>query len=233
MLAIKDVKVVIEGKIICDQISFCLHTPSFLAIIGANGCGKSTLLKALVKDIPSTGTFLYNQTDINAFTSSQIANIIGYLPQSIHLPFDIKAIELVVMGRYAKKNPFAYYNQEDYAKALEALQTVGAEHLAQQQFSTLSGGEQKMVLIAQLILQDTAIMLLDEPMASLDINNRFKLITLMKKWVTEGKYVITVAHELDFLENIEGSVLHFENNTTVLNELSKSELNRIKEYYKS
>jgi iron complex transport system ATP-binding protein len=138
------------------------------------GSGKSTFFKALSGQLPFQGEiYIHNQllqTQTNLFTTGQMS----LLAQKNNVGFAIPVQELVVMGRFRQKKFFQPYNITDYAAAISALDTLGLSSVAHQSFTELSGGEQQLVWLAQLMVQDTPICLLDEPTQQLDVYNKKK-----------------------------------------------------------
>lgn len=104
---------------------------------------------------------------------------------------------LVLMGRYRHKRWFDGWHPADYARADAALARCGVAHLAERDFTTLSGGEQQLVWLAQLWAQDAPLCLLDEPTQQLDVYHRRRVFDLLADWVlTEGRTVVVITHDL-------------------------------------
>ena len=113
------------------------------------------------------------------------AGLLGYLPQRGSLGFAIAMRELVVMGRYRHHGLFSAYAPTDYILADAALVRVGMAHLAVRDFTQLSGGEQQLVWLAQLSLQDAQVYLLDEPTQQLDVYYRRQVFGLVHDWASQ------------------------------------------------
>ena len=125
------------------------------------------------------------------------------------------------MGRYRHHGLFSAYTPADYALADAALAQVGATHLAARDFTQLSGGEQQLVWLAQLSLQDAAIYLLDEPTQQLDVYYRRQVFRLIHGWATTaGKTVLCNTHDLDNLLDISGFLLNLSEPEPQLRELT-------------
>jgi iron complex transport system ATP-binding protein len=137
----------------------------------------------------------------------------------------MKVIDLAIMGRFRFKKFFSEYDKEDKQIAIEVLKDLGIDHLREKDFLSLSGGEQQLVWLAQLLVQDTDISLLDEPTQQLDLYNKKKIFYQMQKWVAEkGKTVICVTHDIMNLYNMQGYFLNFSENKPALKELNRSNL---------
>jgi iron complex transport system ATP-binding protein len=183
--------------------------PAFVAIIGHNGCGKSTLFRALTGRIPYQGSVRVFGHDLRAERQAAAAGLLAHLPQRNTVNFSIEVRELVVMGRFRHQRFLSAYGPADYTLADAALARVGAAHLAHRDFTLLSGGEQQLVWLAQLALQDAQLYLLDEPTQQLDVYYRRRVFDLLQSWVLEsGKTVLCITHDLDNLPPLTGYLLN-------------------------
>jgi iron complex transport system ATP-binding protein len=178
------------------DLSFALPAGHFLAVVGHNGCGKSTLLKALTGQLrPLAGQIWLNGELLP--TAPAATGALAWLPQRTDVRFAIPVRELVLMGRFRRKHWYEPWQTPDYARADEALRRCGVAHLRQRDFMTLSGGEQQLVWLAQLWMQDTPLCLLDEPTQQLDVYHRRRVFDLLTDWVlAEQRTVICVTHDL-------------------------------------
>ncbi|MBC6610464.1 ABC transporter ATP-binding protein [Hymenobacter sp. BT507] len=189
-----------EQRVLLRNLFFVVPEPAFVAIIGHNGCGKTTLFRALTGRIPYQGTIRVGGRDLRTVARPAAEGLLAYLPQRTTVGFPIAVRELVVMGRYRHHRFLGGYSATDYTLADSALQQVGAAHLATQDFTLLSGGEQQLVWLAQLSLQEATLYLLDEPTQQLDVYYRRRVFALQQQWVAEqGKTILCITHDLDNL----------------------------------
>ncbi|WP_232341448.1 ABC transporter ATP-binding protein [Hymenobacter ginkgonis] len=198
-------------KVLLRDFSLALPpTPSFVAVLGHNGAGKTTLFRVLTGQLPYQGSVqLGGPEELRTLSGPRLARRLGYLPQRGSLDFSLSVRELVVMGRYRHHGLFSTYKLADYARADAALAQVGATHLAKQDFRQLSGGEQQLVWLAQLSLQDAPLYLLDEPTQQLDVYHRRRIFELLNTWVaTENKTILCSTHDLDSLPPLAGYLLN-------------------------
>lgn len=196
-------------KSLIRNLSFILSAPSFVAIVGHNGSGKTTFFKAFSGQIPYQGEIYIHQQSARSFTNLTRSEIIAVLEQKNQVGFGIRVLDLVVMGRFRKKKFLENYHTEDYAQAHAALQTLGVASLAEKDFLLLSGGEQQMVWLAQLMMQDAAIYLLYEPTQQLDVRNKKRVFEHMQQWVNrDNKTVFCITHDLHHLFQMEGYLLN-------------------------
>ena len=185
-------------------------TPVFVAVLGHNGAGKTTLFRVLTGQLPYQGSVrLGGGEELRTLRGPALARRLGYLPQRGSLDFGLPVRELVVMGRYRHHGLFTTYTAADYALTDAALTAVGATHLADQDFRQLSGGEQQLVWLAQLSLQNAPLYLLDEPTQQLDVYHRRRIFSLLNEWVTrDGRTILCSTHDLDSLPNMPGFLLN-------------------------
>ena len=198
-----------EQRVLIRNLFFSVTYPSFIAVIGHNGCGKTTFFKAFTGKIPYSGQILVKGTDLQAHPNPAASGMLSYLPQKNTISFSVTVRDLVVMGRFRQKKLFANYLREDYDEVEKTLERLQITHLLHRDFTELSGGEQQLVWLAQLMLQDAAICLLDEPTQHLDIYHKKKTFGLLQEWVRQDhKVVICITHDLSNLYRAEGFLLN-------------------------
>jgi len=209
------------SRTIIGPVSFELEAPFFLVIAGLNGSGKSTFLNAITGQVSFEGTAVVDSEKLPIRNTNKRAELMAYLPQHNTVNFDIKVIDLVVMGR-ARFNGFMDpFSKKDYEISECALKTCGISHLKDRDFSELSGGEKQLVWIAQLHVQESAINLLDEPTQHLDLLNKKRLISILNQMVLNGKSVILVTHDLYQLRKVQASFINFSQKIPQMESLSE------------
>jgi len=162
-----------------------------LALVGPNGAGKSTLLKGIVGQLkPLSGSL-----SLDGLRPSDIA----YLPQQIDIDqsFPITVFDAVAMGLWHDIGAWHGLNRARSLAVQEALDALGLQDLADRSVGALSGGQFQRVLFARLLLQDAAIILLDEPFRAVDTKTVEDLLSLIGRWHEEGRTVIAALHDLD------------------------------------
>ncbi|RPD46466.1 ABC transporter ATP-binding protein [Hymenobacter sediminis] len=213
---------------------FTVPEPAFVAIVGHNGCGKTTLFRALTGQIPYQGSVQVLGQELRTVPRPAASGLLAHLPQRGSVEFSIPVRELVVMGRFRHHCFLGAYTASDYALADAALVHVGAAHLADQDFTVLSGGEQQLVWLAQLSLQDARLYLLDEPTQQLDVYYRRRVFDLLHSWVTEQqKTILCITHDLDNLAGLPGFLLNLSAPTPVLEPLTYATVRAAREYLES
>ncbi|MBD2723599.1 ABC transporter ATP-binding protein [Hymenobacter armeniacus] len=197
------------GRVLVRNLFLCLPEPAFVAVVGHNGSGKTTLFRVLTGQLAYQGSVQLHGHEVRTLRRAAAAGLLGYLPQRGSIDFAIAVRELVVMGRYRHHGLLSAYSPADYALADAALARVGMAHLAARDFTQLSGGEQQLVWLAQLSLQDAQVYLLDEPTQQLDVYYRRQVFSLVHEWATaQGKTVLCSTHDLDNLPELSGYLLN-------------------------
>ncbi|GAA3935572.1 ABC transporter ATP-binding protein [Hymenobacter algoricola] len=223
-----------EQRVLLRNLFLYVPAPAFLAIIGHNGCGKTTLFRALTGQIPYQGTIELGGQNLRTLRRPAASGQLAHLPQRGVVGFPIEVRELVVMGRFRHHSFLSAYRPADYVLAEAALTRVGAAHLAHRDFTELSGGEQQLVWLAQLALQDAGLYLLDEPTQQLDVYYRRRVFSLLQSWVTDHhKTVLCITHDLDNLATLPGYVLNLSRPQPRLQALSAAVVQAEREFLES
>lgn len=207
-IILKNVNFAYGKELVLEDINLNLSCKDFLAIIGPNGGGKSTLLKLILGLLkPSNGTIsIFNQKPQNS------KNILAYVPQNTNVNqiFPITSLEVVLMGRLNKKT-FNFYKKQDYEKAYEALEKVGALDLANEHINNLSGGQRQRVYIARALCCEAKLILLDEPTASIDTDGQIKIYQLLKQ-LNANLGIIVVSHNINVSVGFASKIAHVNKN---------------------
>jgi iron complex transport system ATP-binding protein len=187
---------------VIHDLSFTVNSGTLGAVIGSNGCGKSTLVKLLAGILkPTRGDIMLDGVSLIHVPRMVAARRIAYVPQAFSMVFPFTALEVVITGRSPFRKPFRFEDEHDRECALKALEVAGAAHLADRLVTTLSGGEQQLVMVARALAQEPACILLDEPSSSLDLKHRSALMrTLVRLRDTLGMAVLVVTHDLHLMD---------------------------------
>lgn len=169
---------------IFDNICCEIRYGEVFAILGPNGLGKTTFLKTIMGILPLTrGSITEHKT-------------IGWVPQSFTPAFSYSVLDIVLMGRAAFVPLWQTPSAHDRKLASEALALLGLNELSTRDFTSLSGGQRQLVLIARAITMESRVILLDEPMSALDLGNQERVLSLMQYLAKEkGIAVVFTTHQ--------------------------------------
>ena len=183
-----------ENKILKD-ISFKCQSGEIIGIIGPNGSGKTTLLKTINGINPiNSGDILLNSKSIKEYDEKELARDISFMNQNTNIEFDFPCIDIVVLGRYPYLERFQEYSKKDIELAEKYMELTNTYKFKDKSILQLSGGERQRVLFAKILTQESQVILLDEPTASLDMRHEEDLLKEISK--EKDKIIILVIHNL-------------------------------------
>lgn len=204
VIALEGVAVIREGRRLLDRVDWNVHSHERWAVLGPNGAGKTTMLQVASTYLtPSRGTVRVLGHTRGRFDVRVLRERIGYAgagPASL-VRTNLPALEIVVTGRHAAfvDSRWHDYTEGDWAKAEENLDRLGARHLAERTFGTLSAGEKQRVLIARSLMTDPDLLLLDEATTGLDLGAREELVASLADLATDpdSPAVALVTHHVE------------------------------------
>jgi iron-chelate-transporting ATPase len=176
------------------------ESPQLIALTGPNGSGKSTLLKLLARvAAPSSGEIAFEGKRLREWPAKEYAKRIAYLPQDPDPSFPMRAIDVVVSGRAPVLGRFEWERDSDYEEAANALAMCDAAELAERYLDEMSGGERKRVFLARVLAARPKVILLDEPLASLDVSHVQQFSALLRDVVDRtASTVLFASHDLNW-----------------------------------
>lgn len=179
---------------ILTELSFQIPSHSLVGILGINGSGKSTLLKALCGILPSSGEIRLCGQNIRRLSPREMAKLSRYIPQRSGISIDISVLDVVLMGFNPELGLLEYPNASMKEAAMEALRAVGLESKSRSNFQTLSEGQKQLCILARTLLLKKGVLFLDEPESALDFSGRYRILKLVRKWLTDndGSAVVTL-----------------------------------------
>ena len=190
-----DISIHYQKRMIIKDFSASIKTGEFIGVLGANGAGKSTLLRAILGKINLSNGYI----DVLGKPAQRGNPRIGYMPQIRHTPhhqFSGRARLAACFSSHRYGLPLV--NKHQRQRIDEVIAMVNADQFADRSFSTLSGGERQRLLLAQALLNDPDILLLDEPLAGLDPKQQLHLMTLVKSIQTRySKTILLTAHDIN------------------------------------
>ena len=196
-LAAADLVVQADAVRLLDQVSLSAGKGTLVGLIGPNGSGKTTLLRTLAGLLrQESGSVVLQGADLAGLNPEQIAQAMAMVHQTPSTTGGFTALEVVLMGRYARMGRFQSEGPRDFEQAREAMRRTETEPYTQRTLSTLSGGERQRVMIARALAQEPALFLLDEPTSNLDILHQLRVLNLVKALVGTGCTAIAAIHDL-------------------------------------
>jgi len=198
MLRLQRLSAAYHTRPVLENVSFEVASGEVVALIGPNGAGKSTLIRAVSGVIPAQGEVYANGINLQTLDSLRRARALAVVPQAVSLPPAFTVWETVLMGRAPHLGFLGQTSPRDEELARSALRRVHADGLIQRPIGELSGGERQRVLLARALCQSTPILLLDEPIAHLDLQYQVSMMELIRDLAREESLAVLVAlHDLN------------------------------------
>lgn len=210
VIEVHNLTVSIRKTPLIQNISFKIEQGSIAVLIGPNGSGKTTTLRSLAGAVRHQGTIKMNGVDISTLSHRELACLRAYGPQDPAYPPDMTVEHFTLLGRAPHLGPLGAFSTEDRRKATEAIVQCDIEHLTHRKLATLSGGEKRRAALAQTLAQHAPIVLLDEPIAALDIGHQQKFLDLIHDIrVATGTTFVVALHDLTLTSQYGDQVLLF------------------------
>ena len=186
------------GRTLGRDIELQIHPGEVLCVLGPNGGGKTTLFRTLLGLLPAhAGTIALGGKELSTCTTAERARQMAYVPQAGNSYFAFTVREVVLMGRTAHLGLFDAPGAKDMSAVDAALAELRIAHLADKTFNQISGGERQLALIARALAQESPLLILDEPTASLDFGNQTLILNEILRLKARGRSVLFCTHDPD------------------------------------
>ncbi len=195
MLEVKNLSFSYPHRQVLRDVSFAVPSGRLVSLLGPNGTGKSTLFRCILNLLSGfQGTVSIDGTDTAQIRLAKLARLIAYIPQ-VHYPaFNYTVLDMVLMGTSAGLPAFGVPGLKETERAYAGLAQMGIEGLAERNYMQISGGEQQLVLIARALAQDSKLLIMDEPTASLDFGNQVRVMQCIRSLVEKGYTIFQATH---------------------------------------
>lgn len=206
-LKIDDVRFSYTSVPVLNDITLDLTGSKLVSILGPNGVGKSTLIHCINKILePTGGSVFIDGKDVKEITVKQMAKEVGYVPYSANDSFPLTVVDTVLMGRH----PHSKWGtlDTDLGIVYDTLKMLGISNLAMRPFNQLSAGQHQKVMLARGLVQDSKILLLDEPTSNLDIRHQLDVTRLLKE-LTAKKEILTImiSHDISITAKFSDEII--------------------------
>lgn len=204
-IKMQDIGLTIGEQNILQHVNLHIHCGTLAAVIGKNGAGKSTLIRAILGDIPHTGTIEFKNRENGHMQKMRI----GYVPQSLNIEKKTPISVYDMIASYQSCYPvFLKKSKKLYEKIKEHLAVFKAEELIDKQVCNLSGGELQRVLLSMAVMDEPNLLLLDEPVSGIDQNGMdlfYHTISELKRHYDLA--IILISHDLDYVAQYADQVI--------------------------
>lgn len=190
-----------------EHVNLRIEAGEIFSIIGLNGSGKSTLLRCLVGYYEAiAGEMYWYGRKLEGQVRREFLQAVAYVPQLQSQAYSYPVRDYIVMGCNGRHHVFAQPSREDYLRVEQVLEELELTHLREREFNSLSGGEQRGVMIAQAIVKEPQMIILDEPTNHLDYHNQVQVLRLLKRLAAQGTSIMLTSHVPDQVVGLGGRV---------------------------
>ena len=191
-----------------DGVSWTARAGGITAVVGPNGSGKSTLVRALLRRVPLvSGAMFVGETNVADIAQRDFAQLVAVVTQREEPVLPLRVEEFVGLGRHAHRAAFGAMRAADRRAVSSAIERAGVADTADRRTDELSGGEWQRVRIARALAQETALLVLDEPTAFLDIAHEMAVFELLDALAREGRTVLLVSHQLNLVARFAAHIV--------------------------
>lgn len=195
-----------QGNVFTN-VNFTVKAGDILTFLGPNGVGKSTLLKCLLGfNKVNAGTICLNHRQLDQLSPRAIARQVAYVPQNYQISTGLSVTDYLLTARNPYLKPLQVPGNSEHRLVQKYLADFDLTTLADQRFSSLSGGQQQIVTIIKALIQTPSLLILDEPMAALDLKRQREVMTILKKLAHQGMAIVLTTHLPDHVFLLDSKV---------------------------
>jgi iron complex transport system ATP-binding protein len=181
-------------------VSLDVRAGQVVGLVGPNGSGKTTLVRCLTGFLaPGTGRVRLDGRDLSSYGRRPLARLLASVAQAPPIDVPLRVAELVLLGRFPHlaSDGLGFESAADLERVRQALEECGVLGLAERPVPELSGGELRRVYVARALAQDTPVLVLDEPIAGLDVKHQLAILRVLRQQAAAGRAVLAVLHDLN------------------------------------
>ena len=181
-----------------NGLTFEINRGEFVGLVGPNGSGKTTLLNCLSKLFtPQEGNIQMDGHNLRELSPSDGAKIYAVVPSEFPMDMNISIADTVLLGRYPYIEGLWWENERDEEITLDAMEKLNVTQFANRKLGELSSGEKQRVLIAKAMAQEAKVLLIDEPVAYLDLGYQLEIMEMLKSLAYGGVTILAAMHQLN------------------------------------
>ncbi|MCY2983253.1 MAG: ABC transporter ATP-binding protein [Planctomycetota bacterium] len=198
-LVVDQLKFGYTERMIIDGVSLDLRAGEVLVLLGANGAGKTTLLRLIARQLKlKSGTMHLDESDVTKLSRRNLAQQIALMPQHENQTSTLTVHDVVSLGRMPHCGWWAPLSNTDHSRVEEAINVTGLSSFRNRSILELSGGEWRRMILARAIAQDASVLLLDEPIAGLDLKYQYEVLDQVRKLTKQNRLVSVVTlHDMN------------------------------------
>lgn len=206
-LSVKDLEFAYDSVPVLTGMTMDITEGKMVTILGPNGCGKSTFIKCVNRILnPGAGTVEVEGVPTGGLSRRELAKKMSYVPQTSLRVFPHTVFDVILMGR----RPHLGWTSsgEDEERVWDVIDLLGLEDIALSSFNELSGGQQQKALIGRALVQDTGLLLLDEPTSNLDLWHQMDVMRIVEDLVSGGRITALMAvHDLNMAARFSSGII--------------------------
>ena len=205
-ISIQDICFAYDNHVIYQSFTLDIEENDISFIMGLNGCGKTTLLKIICAFLKvQSGEILVRGRKLYDYDNKFLARTIAYVPQIANMNSDFLVKDYLALGRTPYMGIIGNLRKDDYDIVESFAQDLGIMDILNNEFNQLSGGQKQIVSICRALVQESPIIILDEPMSALDMGKQAEFLSLLLKLKSEGKTIVLTSHNPNHAFAIEES----------------------------